>query len=277
LNGRAWRHARGVLPLGERTLVMGILNVTPDSFSDGGRYLDPAAAVDRAQAMVAEGADLIDVGAESTRPGGTPVPLEEERRRLEPVLERLVAAVSVPISIDTQKAAVAHWAVGLGVAIVNDVWGFQGDPAMVSVVAETGAGVVLMHNAHTAHYPHGVTAAVRAFLAESVARARAAGVAPEQIALDPGIGFGKEPAHSFAALRGLPLLAELGYPVLVGPSRKRFLGAVTGRPVAERLHATAGAVAAAVMLGADIVRVHDVAAMVDVVRVVDAIRRGEGT
>lgn len=268
-----FRAGHYVLPLAERTLVVGILNLTPDSFSDGGLHPTTQAALDHARRMVAQGADIIDVGAESSRPGSEPVSLDEEMARLKDVLEALPGEVDVPLSIDTTKAAVAEEALSRGFSIVNDIWGFQRDPDMAHVAARHGAGCILMHNRDEADRGD-VVSEVEAFLARSIAIAGEAGLPNDAVMIDPGIGFGKAPRESFRVLRALPRLSALGRPILVGPSRKRFIGAVTGRPVTERLIGTAAAVASAVALGASAVRVHDVAEMVEVVRVADAIRRG---
>ncbi len=269
----------GSLPLGERTLVMGVLNVTPDSFSDGGLHADPARAVDAALAMIAAGADLIDVGGESTRPGAAPVDVAEERRRVLPVIRVLARQATVPISIDTTKADVARAAVDAGAAILNDISGLRYDPAVARVAAESGAPLVLMHmrgrpaDMQVSAVYADVVGEVLRELADVVARAVRAGVQREQIIVDPGIGFAKRAPHSLALLARLPELATLDRPLLVGPSRKSFLEAAVGaRHTGARDWATAGAVAAAVLLGAHIVRVHAVAPMVDVVRVADALR-----
>lgn len=247
-----------------RVLIMGILNVTPDSFSDGGRFLSPDAAVKRALIMEKEGADIIDVGGESSRPGAEPVPVEEELRRVIPVLERLRGKLRIPISIDTTKAEVAEAALRAGASIVNDISALRFDPAMASVVAEFGAGLVLMHMLGTPktmqqapHYED-VVREVREFLAERALYAQSQGIPREAIAVDPGIGFGKTVEHNLELLRRLPELVELGFPVLVGPSRKSFIGAVLGLGVEERLEGTLAACAVAVVRGADILRVHDV-------------------
>jgi dihydropteroate synthase len=267
-----------LLPLGGRTLVMGILNITPDSFSDGGVRLDPDRAIADAIAMAGAGADLIDIGGESTRPGADPLPVDEELRRVEPVLEGLRGRVDVPISIDTYKARVAERAIALGAVVVNDISALTYEPALAGVVARTGAAVVLMHNRGRSRAMYAdaryedAAGEVAAELDEAAGRARAAGIARDRIVLDPGLGFAKRSEHSLAALARLPVLGRLGYPLLVGPSRKSFLTAGLGDvPPADRIWGTAAAVAAAVLLGADIVRVHDVAAMVQVVRVTDAI------
>lgn len=267
------RLRRGPLPIGERTFVMGILNLTPDSFSDGGRYAAVDAALAQARALVAEGADFLDVGGESTRPGASPVPLEEEMRRVLPVLEALQGNLSVPVSIDTYKWPVARAALRLGAEIVNDITAGLGDPQMLSGCAEEGAAVVLMHTQETARYER-VGDEIRRHLASRAKAALAAGIGEDAIVLDPGIGFGKDPGHSFAAMRTLPALRALGFPVLVGPSRKRFLGEATGRPVGARGNGTVAAAALCVALGADIVRVHDVGPALDAVQVADRTVRG---
>jgi dihydropteroate synthase len=258
---------------------MGILNVTPDSFADGGLYLDPGAAEAAAIEMEARGADLIDVGGESTRPGSDAVSAEDETARIQPVLERLVRSVRLPISVDTSKPAVAEMALDRGAALVNDVSGLRYDLALANVVARYRAGLVLMHGRGRSRdmYREAVYASVarevRDELQSSLERALAAGVAREAIVLDPGLGFAKRPEHSYAALAALPELAALGRPLLVGPSRKSFLMAAIGdRPAPLRDAATAASVTAAVLLGAHIVRVHAVPDMVDAVRVADAIR-----
>lgn len=259
---------------------MGILNVTPDSFSDGGRYLDPAVACARAQAMVAEGADLIDVGGESTRPGAAPVPPEEELRRILPVIQALAPVLSVPISVDTRKAVVARAALAAGASLVNDVTALKSDPAMADVVAEAGVPVILMHMQGTPETMQeaprytDVVAEVAAWLQEAAADARARGLAEEQLLIDPGIGFGKHPEHNLQLLRSLDRLVETGYPVVVGPSRKSVIGAVLEVGPDERLAGTAAAVAWAAAAGAAMVRVHDVRAMAQVVRMTAAIHRG---
>lgn len=273
-----WRG--GVLTLGERTLLMGVLNVTPDSFSDGGQFLDPAAAVTQALALQTAGADIIDVGGESSRPGAIPVSAAEELQRLLPVITALTQQLRIPISVDTTKAVVARAAWQAGAAFINDITALQGDPDMAAVVADTGAPIILMHMVGTPQMmqqdPHydDVVAQVSQSLREAVERAVAAGVDRARILLDPGIGFGKTLAHNVALLAQLPALAALGHPLVVGPSRKSFIGQLTGQAVGERLWGTAGAVAIAAWQGAAIVRVHDVSVMRDVVRVVDGIAVG---
>jgi dihydropteroate synthase len=272
------------LELGRRTLVMGILNVTPDSFAEAGPCTDPGAAVEAAFRMEAEGADLLDIGGESTRPGADPVPADEELARVLPVLRRLGGALSIPISIDTYKARVAEAALGAGASMVNDVSGLRYDPGLAGVVAPTGAALVLMHTRgrSRAMYREAQYAVasreVRAELAASVGAAREAGIGDERLVVDPGLGFAKRPGHSYQVLADLPELASLGLPILVGPSRKSFLQAPLGAvPPGARDWGTAAAVTAAVLLGAHIVRVHAVGAMVQVVRVADAIREHGGT
>jgi dihydropteroate synthase len=266
---------------GERTLVMGILNVTPDSFSDGGRYLCAEAAIARGEAMAAEGADLIDIGGESTRPGASPISAQEELDRVLPVISGLAARVAIPISIDTTKAEVATAAVGAGAAMVNDVSAMTFDAGMADAVARLGVPVCLMHmrgeprTMQIAPTYGDVVSEVRDWLAARVEAAVAAGVRPERIVVDPGFGFGKTVEHNLTLVRRLREIASLGYPVLLGVSRKSTIGAVLGgAPPDERLEGTAAAVAIGIANGAAIVRVHDVREMVRVVRVADAIVRG---
>ena len=268
------------LVLGDRTLVMGVINVTPDSFSDAGVHLEPEAAVEAGVRMVEEGADILDVGGESTRPGAEALDAAEERARVLPVIEALAARVPVPISVDTYKAAVADAALGAGAAIVNDVSGLRYDPSLGGVVARRRGALVLMHTRGRsremyaqASY-HDVVGEVLDELRESVAFATGVGVAREAIIVDPGLGFAKEPAHSYEALARLHEFAGIGRPLLAGPSRKSFLSRAAGRtPPAARDWATAAAVTAAVLSGAHIVRVHAVGPMVQAVRVADEIRK----
>jgi len=270
------------LILGARTLVMGIVNVTPDSFADGGRRFSPDAAIAGAMAMARAGADLVDIGGESTRPGADPLPVEEELRRLVPVLEGLRGRLTIPVSVDTYKAAVAERAIDLGAALVNDVSALTYDPAIGEVVARRGVPVILMHSRGRSREMYALATYadpagdVAAELAARIAAAESAGIGRSQIIVDPGLGFAKRAEHSLAVLAALPRIAELGCPVLVGPSRKSFLSAALGDvPPDQREWGTAAAVTAAVLLGAHIVRVHDVAEMVDVVRVADAIRNAQ--
>ncbi len=271
--------SREPLLLGARTLLMGILNVTPDSFADGGLHFDADRAVDAGLRMADDGADIIDVGGESTRPGAAPLDEAEEMRRVVPVVERLAARVKVPISIDTYKASVARAAIGAGAVIVNDISGLQYDGDLARVVADSGAAVVLMHTRgrsdemyQLATYKD-VAAEVTRELSEAKERASRSGVREESIILDPGIGFAKKAVHSVDVLAHLDTLAELGRPILSGPSRKSFLKYALGeRDPDEREWGTAAAVAASVLLGAHIVRVHGIKSMADVVRVADLIR-----
>jgi len=269
------------LGLGGRTLVMGIINVTPDSFSDGGRLFDSSVAIEAGVQMAQDGADLIDVGGESTRPGAAPLAEAEERRRVLPVIEGLVARVQTPISIDTYKASIAEAALGAGAALVNDVSGLRYEPALADVVARSGAPIVLMHTRGRSQQMYeqasytDVVGEVLDELRESMAFATTSGIAVERIILDPGLGFAKDAAQSCEVLARFDEFAELGRPLLAGPSRKSFVTRALGArvPPAERDWATAAAVTAAVLAGAHIVRVHAVRQMVQVVRVADEIRR----
>jgi dihydropteroate synthase len=260
---------------------MGVLNVTPDSFSDGGAFAGAEAAVARGLALFEQGADWVDVGGESTRPGAARVPAEEEKSRVAPVIEGLRRRGAGPLSVDTTKAAVARSALEAGADLVNDVSAFGYDPAMASLVAERGVPAVLMHlrgafeRMHDAPFYRDVVAEVVAELGAALARAETLGVRREQLIVDPGIGFSKTAEHSLEALRGLAALAALDRPILVGPSRKSFIGRLLDLPVERRLMGTAAAVAAAVLRGAHVVRVHDVGEMVEVVRVADALRERE--
>lgn len=255
-----------------RSLVMGILNVTPDSFSDGGRFLDPAVAFAHAEEMVAQGADILDIGAESTRPyaGMEPVSAEDERKRLAPVLPAVVK-LGLPVSIDTIKASTAAWALEQGAQIVNDVWGLQRDPAMAPLVAEGGVPVVVMHNREVPDPELDIVAEVNDFFARSLDIAARAGIARDKIVLDPGIGFGKTQKQSIACLARLAAFKRFGLPLLVGASRKRFIDSVTPAPPDRRLGGSLAAHLRAVEDGAAIVRVHDVAETVQALRVQAAI------
>jgi dihydropteroate synthase len=267
--------------LGERTLVMGIVNVTPDSFSDGGVHLDVKAAVAAAMRMVEDGADILDVGGESTRPGALPVGEGDERRRVLPVIEALAGRVTVPISIDTYKAAVADAALAAGASMVNDISGLRYDPDLAGVVARRGAPIVLMHTRgrsrdmyEQAHY-HDVVDEVLDELRESLAFAAGAGVPREQTLVDPGIGFAKDATHSFEVLARLAEFADLGRPIVVGSSRKSFLNRPIkqGALTADGEWPTAASVAAAALAGMHVVRVHAVREMAQVVRVADEIQK----
>ncbi|MCI0428472.1 MAG: dihydropteroate synthase [Nitrospiraceae bacterium] len=263
----------------DRPLIMGVVNVTPDSFFDGGRYFDAEAAVAHAVRLVEEGADLLDIGAESTRPGADVVNEAEEHRRAIPVVTAVAKAVTVPISIDTSKAAVARAALDMGAVLVNDVTALRGDHAMADVVARTGAGIVLMHMYGTprtmqqAPCYDDVVGAISDFFDERIRFAMAHGIVRRQIILDPGIGFGKLLVHNLTLLARLRRFEQFECPLLVGVSQKAFLGQLMDRPVHERQWGTAAAVAIAVDRGAGILRVHDVRAMKDVVQVTAAINR----
>ena len=277
-----WQCRSRSLKLGERTLVMGILNVTPDSFSDGGHFVEPTAAVDHALEMVAQGADIIDIGGESTRPGADPVSTAEEIRRTVPIISRIREQSDIPLSIDTMKADVATEAVAAGAVIINDVSAFEADARMAEVAAETQAGVVLMHMKGTprtmqANPDYGnVTEEVRDYMKSRINVAIRHGVARNRIVIDPGIGFGKSMEHNLKLLRGLPMLTECDYPLLVGVSRKSFIGQLTGRTIpADRRAGSLGAAAWAVANGAHILRVHDVLDTCDVCRMLDTFISGD--
>jgi dihydropteroate synthase len=260
-----------LLSLG-RPLVMGVLNVTPDSFSDGGRFLDPTVAVAHAAEMAKQGADILDIGAESTRPYGDPVPVSEvdEKARLAPVAPAVVK-LGLPVSIDTIKASIAAWAIDQGAAIVNDVWGLQGDPDMAPLVAKHRLPVIVMHNRDAADPAIDIVADVIAFFTRSLEVAARAGVVRENIVLDPGIGFGKTPEQSIICLARLAEFRRFGLPLLVGASRKRFINSVTPSPPDERIGGSIAAHLLAVQTGAAIVRAHDVAETVQALRVSAAI------
>ncbi|MGG3488203.1 dihydropteroate synthase [Brevibacillus choshinensis] len=264
---------RHVLPLGERTLIMGILNVTPDSFSDGGKYADLDQALAQARAMVESGADIIDIGGESTRPGSVPVSEAEELDRILPVIRILSQELSVPLSIDTYKPEVADRAIQAGAHIVNDIWGARRDRRMAEVAARHRVPIILMHNREDTDYHDFFPDYVRD-LRESVDIARYAGVEPDQIVLDPGIGFVKSLEQNLETMRRLDDLVALGYPVLLATSRKRMIGHVLDLPVEERVEGTAATVALGVTKGCHIVRVHDVKEMKRVAKMMDAMLRG---
>jgi dihydropteroate synthase len=272
----------GTLLLGDRTLLMGVLNVTPDSFSDGGEFLEPRRAVEHALEMEQAGADLLDIGGESTRPGSTGTPVETELARILPVLEGLRGLLKIPISIDTRKSEVAEGAISAGAQIINDVSGLRCDPRIAEVAERRGVPLILMHmrgepeTMQKKPFARDVMKDVAQGLRASVAKARKAGVRKSQIIIDPGIGFGKSFEQNYELLRKLPELAKLGYPLLVGTSRKGFLGATLAHngksaPPEERLWATAATVTASILGGAHIVRVHDVAEMSQVARVADCL------
>ncbi|HEV2864519.1 MAG TPA: dihydropteroate synthase [Pyrinomonadaceae bacterium] len=278
---RQWKIGRRSLEYGGRTLVMGVLNVTPDSFSDGGEFSDPRRAVERAEEMVGEGADIIDVGGESTRPGGAAVSEEEETRRVVPVVEAVAARVGVPVSVDTTKASVARAALAAGAEIVNDISGLRFDPSLADAAAGSGAGLVLMHSRGEQSTLHAlppvsdIMPEVVASLLQSVAEAVGRGVSRESIAVDPGVGFGKSPEQNVELVARLADFAASfpEHPILVGTSRKSFIGRLLGgAPADRRLHGTMATVTAAVLGGAHIVRVHDVRAAVETAKVADAIK-----
>lgn len=262
------------LPLGERTLIMGILNVTPDSFSDGGRYYAVEAAVAQARKLVADGADILDIGGESTRPGSEAVPLKEELRRIIPVIEAVSRELDTPISVDTYKPEAARLALEAGASIINDIWGFRLDPRMAEVAAAYRCPVILMHNRQEPVYGN-FLADVKQDLLESVAIALRAGVDPSQIILDPGIGFAKNQAENLYLLRHLGEIAALGYPVLLGTSRKRVIRNVLDVDTADADAGTAATVAWGIAQRMDIMRVHNVLEMKRVARMTDAIFQAE--
>ena len=265
------------LSLGARTIVVGVLNVTPDSFSDGGQHYDPGRAIERALQMEADGADVVEIGGESTRPGAKPVDADEELSRIMPVLKGIATRLNVPISIDTYKREVAEVAIDSGAAIVNDVSALRFDPAIADVVARTGAALVLMHmrgepaTMQKMEPSTDILSEIEADLATAVVEAERHGVRRKQVILDPGIGFGKGVEQNLTILNQLPRLASFGLPLMIGTSRKTFIGRLTGKPEGERLFGTAASVTASILRGAHIVRVHDVKEMIDVVRVADAL------
>jgi len=283
--GLSWRLRDRTLDLGPRTLVMGVVNVTPDSFSDGGRFISPGAALDQALKLVREGADLIDIGGESTRPGSAGVGPEEELQRVIPVIEGLAGRVGTPISIDTRKAAVARAALNSGASIINDISGGLADPELLSLAAQTGAGLILMHmrgepaTMQTHARYDDLLGEIEAELSQRVEGALRAGVAAETICLDPGIGFAKLPEHNLLLIRELSRLSSLGFPLLAGPSRKFFIGRALeeqGLPAGpdDRLEGTLAAVTLCALAGAHLVRVHDVAPTRRSLAVADAVRNG---
>mgnify|MGYP000288945608 CR=1 FL=1 len=260
------------LPIGEKTYIMGILNVTPDSFSDGGKYNNMESAIKRVKHMIENGADIIDVGGESTRPGHQPIDAIEEINRVVPVIDALKKEFNVPISVDTSKAVVADRALKAGAHIVNDVWGLQKDPALAEVVAKYGAGVVMMHNGDNSEY-HDLMGDIIKFLRKSIEIAEKTGIRRENMVVDPGIGFGKTLAHNLEVMRRLKELSTLNLPVLLGTSRKSLIGNILDLPVDERLEGTSATVTLGIANGADFVRVHDVREMTRVVRMTDAMVR----
>jgi dihydropteroate synthase len=257
------------LDLRKKTMIMGIVNVTPDSFSDGGRFYDIDRAVEHAKRLVADGADIIDIGGESTRPGAEKVSLEEELRRVIPVVKAVAQEIDVPISIDTYKAEVAKQAIEAGAHIINDVWGAKADAKMAEVAAFYDVPIILMHNRHDLQYRDLISDMI-SDLMESVAIAKRAGVKDENIILDPGIGFAKTLEHNLEVMRRLDEFAKLGYPLLLGTSRKRFIGHVLDLPVNERVEGTGATVCLGIVKGAHIVRVHDVLPIARMAKIMDA-------
>ncbi|MEK3718612.1 dihydropteroate synthase [Paenibacillus sp. FSL R7-0333] len=267
---RTYRCGSSELKLGKRTLIMGILNVTPDSFSDGGLWTERDRAVEHALQMAAEGADIIDIGGESTRPGHQPVSAEEELARVLPVIERIhQAAPHLPLSIDTYKAEVARQAIQAGAHIINDVWGAKADPQMAAVAAQADCPIILMHNRHDRDY-NDLISDMTDDLSASIHLALAAGVKPENIILDPGIGFAKDYAENLQVMTGLGALTKLGYPVLLATSRKKFIRTALGLPADDVLEGTAATVAFGIAQGCQLVRVHDIAAIKRTVEMCDA-------
>jgi dihydropteroate synthase len=277
------RDGRGFkLSLGRETVIMGVLNLTPDSFYDGGLYPTVEAAVSRALAMEEAGAGIIDIGGESARPGARAVTAEEEQRRVMPVLERLADRLNIPISIDTYKAEVARQALASGAGMVNDISALRLDPGLVSVVAESSGPYIMMHMQGTPGTMQArpsyrdILGELKEFFRERMEWAEGEGIARDRIIVDPGVGFGKTLEHNLEIISGLPSLAELGRPILIGPSRKSFIGAILGQEPDGRLWGTAGAVAACIARGAQIIRVHDVQEMKDLAVVMDRVRKVDG-
>jgi dihydropteroate synthase len=275
-----FRTSRREIVMGGRTLIMGVINTTPDSFSDGGRFISAGQAIDEGMRMADEGADMIDVGGESTRPGSDPVSVEEELRRVLPVVQGLAARVSIPISVDTMKAGVARESLDAGAEIINDVSSFNYDPNMAKTIAPSGAGVVLMHmrgmpkvmQQGDLSYPSLIDD-ITDYLQEKIDKAVSEGIEISRIAVDPGIGFGKTSTDNMRLIRNLDRFEKLGRPILIGVSRKAFIGQATGGGPSERIEGTAAAVTASILYGAHIVRVHDVSIMKKVVLMADAIKR----
>jgi dihydropteroate synthase len=274
-----WVCGKHVLSIGKRTLVMGIVNVTPDSFSDGGQFIETDRAVEHVIRLASDGADIVDIGGESTRPGSDPVPDNVEISRVLPVIEQAAKEISIPISVDTTKAAVAREALMTGANIVNDISGFRFDPELPKVVAEFGAGIVLMHIRYNPKimqadtFYHDIFKEISDYLKKGIQIAKSAGIELSSVAVDPGIGFGKSVTDNYRLIDKLSYFRRLGCPVVVGPSRKSFIGKVLNLPADKRIWGTAAAVACAVLNGADIVRVHDVEEMIQVVRICDKFRQ----
>lgn len=269
-----FRAGNYLLPIFRKTYIMGILNVTPDSFSDGGRFYFVEDAVAHARKMISAGADIIDIGGESTRPGHTPVSAEQEAERILPSIRALSSEIHVPISVDTWKASVAEAAVQAGASIINDIWGARRDPDIARVAAKSGSGFIMMFNAFDDKLvpkSGDIVADAIEYLSGSIEIARKAGVSDDQIMIDPGIGFGVSTEESLRLIRALPAFRDLGFPVLLGPSRKRFIGAVLDEPVENRLLGTVAASCVGAALGANVLRVHDVAEVVQAIKMADAI------
>jgi dihydropteroate synthase len=269
-----------ILDFSEKTCIMGILNITPDSFSDGGRYFDKTSAINKALQMTEDGADIIDIGGESTRPGSEPVPVEEELRRVLPVIKSIAGEIKIPVSIDTYKSEIAKRALDAGASMVNDISGLRFDPEMAKVVSDYKVPVVIMHIKGTPkimqHKPvyDALIPEILEYLSQSITIAGEAGISDNIIMIDPGLGFGKTFEHNLEIIHNLHEFTLLGKPILIGPSRKAFIGKILGDlPPEERLEGTAAAVAISIMNGANIVRVHDVKEMARVARVADAIKR----
>lgn len=278
------RAGRFIFPLGQKTYIMGILNVTPDSFSDGGQFFSVDQALRRAEEMLKEGADILDIGGESSRPGGTPISAGEELQRVIPILERIIGTFDCPVSVDTVKLQVARAALAAGACMLNDINGLQQDPALAAAAYESKAAVVIMHNARLYRKPASpdrpvasLAADMRRFLLDSCQIALQAGLSAEQMIIDPGVGFGVTPEESIQMIADLPMLQDFNLPILLGPSRKRFIGHILDLPAGERLNGTGAAVAIGIANGADLIRVHDVRAMAEVSRVADAICRKRGS
>jgi dihydropteroate synthase len=269
-------YGKNTLEIGNRTLIMGILNTTPDSFSDGGQFVSVEAAVERARRMVEEGADIIDVGGESTRPGSEPVSADEEMRRILPVIEAISYELDVPVSVDTYKADVAKRALNAGAHIINDVWGFKKDPMMPAVAAAYGCPVVLMHNRVPRPYTRFIEEVI-ADLRESIDIAKKAGVADHSIILDPGIGFAKTREDNLVLMNRLSEIVDLGYPVLLGTSRKSFIRNTLRLPSSDVIEGTAATIALGIFQGCSIMRVHDVKEMKRAAVMTDAIMQSSGS
>ena len=267
------------ISLGERTCIMGVLNITPDSFSDGGKYLDKEKAVQRAMEMARGGADIIDIGGESSRPGAVSISAAEEIERVIPVVEALIGKIEVPISVDTRKSEVAKEALSKGASFINDITALRADGDMAKVIADFDAGCILMHmkgdpeNMQDAPHYDDVIGEISAYLAESIKLAEDSGIDPGKIIIDPGIGFGKTLEHNLLILKNLEKFKSFNKPILVGTSRKSFIGKLTGKEADERIFGTAASIAAAILNGADIVRVHDVPQMREVSTIADSVKR----